>query len=209
MNPLISFDLDGVLADFKQAVLPLANAVRILRSGRPPIPVGYSPSDWDWTDALIKQDWDRIWSAVKSTDNFWVNVPPYDDQVRAVRLFQRIRPSVPVVFITSRAKSNGLSPADQSRIWTTRQGLTGDVYRTARPSDKRALMIELSVTHSLDDKPETVAECNTIPGHKAFLMDRSWNRQSDQPRVFSAFSFLFEVLRDLKGAPGCLSPVRY
>ncbi len=88
-----------------------------------------------------------------------------------------------------------MDPKIQSEVWLRNQGLTGTVY-CATPGNKKAELIEqLGIAYSLDDYPETIRICNEVKGHKAYLLDRPWNRWAyTLPRVYSMTEFLQKTL---------------
>lgn len=192
----ISLDLDGVLCNFTRSAIEIINDTEILD-----ISLNYQPTDWHWTDRLSGIDWTILWECIEATPNFWIKILPYEDQVRSLRNWQGMiewayaEPPVKVHYTTARTRTCGDDPQIQSEAWLSSQGLHGNVHWVEKPEDKLPLMRELDIQYSLDDLPSTVEQCNTIPGHKAFLLDRPWNRESTQPRVRHVRNFLMEVQR--------------
>ena len=202
MSRPIMIDLDGVLAQFDPAPTEIANR---LWPGK--IPTGYRPGDWYWSDVLNKKEWDAIWDEIIKTPDFWLSLSPYPESLIALSFYLgNENPGQVVYFITSRTETAGLSAQAQSERWLNRYGLfprhdwlrygqRSRVIRVEHPSDKRKWVEDLNIGASLDDKIETVRDLQKIPGHAAFLMDRSWNRNLTgvKYRVNSMAEFLQSV----------------
>jgi len=189
----ISVDIDGVISDFGSNAIEVAN---LLWPGK--IPPGYQPPDWDWTDMLTKQDWKELWTAIKATPHFWIRQGELAENVAALAEYLATA-GTPVFFITSRAETTGMNAQDQSSIWLNNRGLKNywqrepRVYVVPTPEDKIKLMKEHNIGLSIDDKAETVELCNTLNGHRAYLLDSPWNQYSKEPRVKNMSEFLREV----------------
>jgi hypothetical protein len=88
---------------------------------------------------------------------------------------------------------------EQSVIWLNSRGLKNYWQKEPRvyvsESDKKInLMAEYEISFSIDDKAETVEMCNRLlTGHQAYLLDRPWNQDSKEPRVYSMEEFLDKV----------------
>lgn len=199
----ISIDIDGILAIFTGQdglIQPIANK---LWPGI--MPEGYQPPDWDHTDIFTKQHWNRIWEVIKSTDNFWYSAKPYYDNLSALRHFL-VNNTADLFFITSRADTTGRSVQLQTFNWMLDQNLPvasnwnySAIVSVPNSKHKRQVMEALNVKFSVDDLGPTVAMCNEIPGHRAYVLDRSWNRdQNYGPRVGDLKEFLDIVAKESK-----------
>jgi hypothetical protein len=73
----LGIDVDGVVADFRSAFRALAERE-----------LGLSPDDSE--AELSKADVDRLWRAVATTTNWWLDVPPYEPDQLA-RLYAEVR----------------------------------------------------------------------------------------------------------------------
>ena len=61
--------------------------------------------------------------------------------------------------------------------------------------EKRQVYEAIGVNMSIDDKIETVADCATLAGHTAYLLDQKWNRSdATLPRTTSVEEFCQAVL---------------
>lgn len=181
----LSIDLDGVLFNFIQNAISVANTA-LNRD----IPLDYEPDDWEWTKIFTKSDWEKTWEAIEKTPNFWLREAPYVNNVNCLYAYQFLNGYSENYFITSRVSTCGDSPEDQSTQALNGHGIQGKVIVVNDPSYKARWMKDLYIDYSIDDYPPTVAACNRIEGHKAFLHDRPWNRDVKLPRVYSIGEFL-------------------
>lgn len=187
----ICFDIDGVLADFGEN---MSRVVNLRWPGR--IPAGYNPPNWDYTDNIAKAEWSQIWDDIKATPEFWRRQLPYERNVDAAVRYINSYTETTVYFMTARPDTIGQSSYEQTLGWLVNYGLypynrevtTPIIVKD--PTEKTQIMIDLGIDFSIDDKQETVERCNKIEGHKAYLLDRSWNQTSSEPRVYSVDHFL-------------------
>lgn len=193
----ISIDLDGILANFGSAVVHSAN--KVLGKN---IPVGYEPRDWDWSEYLTKKDWDVIWADIIHTPGFWANLPAYKDNCADLRqfLFDNMGNYPEIYFITARTRTKDKEPIavqskrflDKNNIFNT--GTQMVILPVDKTHKKADLMKALGIKYSIDDHGPTVDLCNnSIEGHKAYVLDRPWNKEYDLPRVFTLGEFLNKV----------------
>lgn len=196
----ISLDVDGVLSRFDEGVIRTANR---LWPGK--FLSGYQPPDWYWTDSLTKDEWDAIWVEIKKTPNFWSTLPAYINNVHALALFLREEKDQDIFYVTSRAKVDGYPISKQTMLWLNSLGVYHQNNQfailpvaegTPAPA-KVAVMAALGIEYSVDDYLPTVVACGQIPGHKAFLLDRSWNRKGrpDDVRVVHSLQEYFAEIR--------------
>lgn len=178
----ISFDIDGVLADFESNAIEVANSIW---PGK--IPVDYHPTHWDWPDVFVKPEWDRVWEEIKKIPDFWIRQKHYPESIESLRSFLREFPDARIFFVTARITTGGVSARKQTTQWLDNLGLV--TKRTtvliSRPEEKIHVMADARIQYSVDDKKETVQACQELPSHKAFLFDQPWNQDSDLPRVYS------------------------
>lgn len=191
----IGIDLDGVLASFDGGVIKLANE---LLPGK--IPEGYKPADWDWTDVLTKKDWDVLWDGINGTENFWQHLDPYTENILALRRFLYRNYDQEIYFVTSRATGKGRPIAVQTNIWLAEQKIhSGGNYTSIIPvgnsKNKPLVYKALEINVSVDDYGRTVKQTNEeVPGHTAYILDRSWNRDAEYgPRVANLEEFFKEI----------------
>jgi 5' nucleotidase, deoxy (Pyrimidine), cytosolic type C protein (NT5C) len=196
---IISFDIDGVLASFNDN---LAKVVNLRWPGR--IAPDFEPNDWNYTGTIAKNEWDQIWKDIKATPNFWRRQLPYIRNVDAAVKYINATPETTVYFMTARPDTEGGTAYEQTLDWLIEHRLypfdrevTTPIV-VSDPKEKQGIIQELKIDFSIDDKQETVEQCNSIPNHKALLLDRPWNRTSTQPRVYSVDHFLDVVRRALQ-----------
>jgi len=188
-------DCDGVLADFTSGWRMLINSLYPNK-----LPEGYIPSDWWYTGVLTKQEIDAGFAKLKELPNFWLGLLPlpgateFDAWLEADGLLHDI------YVVSSRAPSAGLSPSQQTRAWlelnlTYYEDVAG-VLVVPSATAKRVVYEAAGFSHSLDDHPETVLECQKISGHNAFLLDQPWNRHYEVHNRAASVKEFFERIRD-------------
>jgi hypothetical protein len=193
----ISVDLDGVLGNFTDLVRPIIEEV----IGHEVHPSLYPPTSWNWEAIVCPDQMPKVWEKIKGTYNFWTKEKPFYENVFALKMFLELYPKQEVFFITSRVETKGASVKTQSEHWLMRQGLwprNGLSRVIVLPSDKKIDAINAhKIRFSIDDKPETVEQCNAKGGqHLAYLLNREWNMNYPNllPRVTSMADFLHNVL---------------
>jgi hypothetical protein len=184
-------DLDGVLADFTERVIGIANS---LWPGK--MPINYVPNNWDYTGILSKEDWAEVWARIKVTPYFWEDIVP----LRGLRELQTSKnANDEIFFITSRATTVGDSPLVQSARWLSTYGMYpragySVVLPVSDPAFKQDLFRGLGLRFMLDDYPPTVEQLNKIEGMHAFLLDAPYNQYAkDLPRVYSVTEYLERI----------------
>lgn len=191
----ISFDCDGVLANFESNVTPIINE---LFPDRLPIPKTYNPCDWYWSDVMRKKDWDPVFDKIKETPDFWLRQHSYPESVEETRHFLDSYPELNVYYITARMATGGVSAFIQTQQWMNNRELRGTVITVDNPKEKQALLRDLDIRFSIDDKIETVRDSQLIPNHRAFLLDQSWNREATWlPRVYSIKEYANHIVEKL------------
>jgi len=188
----ISVDIDGVISNFTSNAAAVANQ---MWPGK--IPSEYEPSSWDFADVLTKEEWEKVWAAIKITPYFWSRQEEYLENVKALRDYLKLA-GILVYFITSRVETIGLNAEAQSTHWLKIRGLKNYWQKdpqviVSKSENKFKLMNQHNIAMSIDDKAETVEQCNSLNGHRAFLLDRPYNRNSKEPRVYSMAEFLEKV----------------
>lgn len=177
----LGIDLDGVLCDFTAGFYAVAEK---LYPGR--IPKDHIQRCWNFSDTgLTPGEVDSVWRAVMHTSNFWLNLPPYEDNVAALAHLMNTRwTDIEIVYLTSRVPTLGLSVAQQSDLWLGRHRLMRPgCCVIVKPANwpKAAIYSILDVPLSIDDYLGNVNQ--TVPGHQAFLLDRPWNREGRNPET--------------------------
>lgn len=183
-------DLDGVLANFGARVIDAANT---LWPGK--LSPDFVPDNWDYIGTFTKEEWVQVWSVIKATPHFWLNIKPTRG---AVDLHNGMQYDDNIYFITARAQTLGESPLVQSSLWLREQGLwSRNGHSTIIPvgdsKNKKLVFQGLGLKYMLDDYAPTVEELNAIGVH-AFVFDQPWNRYATHlPRVYSVSEYLIRI----------------
>lgn len=187
----ISIDMDGVLARFDAGFAEVANRIW---PGK--IPPDYQPHDWNYGDVMTAAEFDIVWGRIKQTENFWLKLWPYSDNVCSLARFLTREKGHDVWLTTARVETAGCTVAKQTELWLQSYGLReGYNYMGVVVADshlKVGVYEAMEIMASIDDKGETVEECDVrLKGHRAFLLDRPWNQEADvKRRVHSVEEFL-------------------
>jgi len=142
---VISFDLDGVLANFIRGFTRIAH--RLFGS---PVGDGQSHATWMFEDfpelQLTKEqcDWlnGPVWNEIRQSPDFWYNLDPFNPSV-----MHRINGIQNKVFITDRL---GIEPLRQSIAFLERWGVTNP--RVIIASQKGPVFEEENVVAHVDDR---------------------------------------------------------
>lgn len=191
----ISFDIDGVLANFVRASVDVANSIW---PGR--LPEDFQPTGYDYPGVFDKSDWDQVWGVIKKDPCFWENLYTLEDNVCALRAFLS-GGNDRVFFITSRMATGGVSAFEQTDRWLYKNVFeeSPNLIVVAKSEEKYDLMREFKIQYSIDDLGPTVEACNKIEGHAAYLLDQPWNQGYSEPRVNSVQDFV-EILKAAKNS---------
>jgi hypothetical protein len=156
----LGIDVDGVVADFRSAFRALAERE-----------LGLAPDDID--AELSKADVDRLWRAVATTTNWWLDIPPYEpDQI--ARLYAEVRRSRwEVFFMTSRPPSGGDSVQLQTQVWLERHGYYLPSVLTTPAGSRGELARSLRLDLALDDRLVNCLEIISASNSKAVLVLRA------------------------------------
>lgn len=206
-------DLDGVLANFTENVVDIANR---LWPGK--LPRGFVPRDWNYTGDLTSEEMSAIFKEIAVTPYFWENESELSgtedlaDYLRNERYRHNLSSDVAspenqekrdqIYFVTARMATVGNPPLVQSAHWLAGRGFwPRNGFSTVIPVEhakhKKDLFRGLGLNFMLDDYAPTVRELNGIEGMHAFVLDQPWNQKENQdlPRVFSVAEYLDEVNR--------------
>ncbi len=195
----ISFDIDGVLANFTTAFWHVLKEL-----GHPVPPLGTEPTDWGWTcwgvtPALLTKGF----QVISDTPNFWTKSYPYADNVSVLRRFLYEAKGQEIFFTTSRLVTKGFPVSLQTRTWLENQLIWTSsttywnhltILVVEKTSSKVELYKTLNITHSIDDYGPTIMECESIPNHKAILLDRPWNQEYNPKYRAKLFKDFFNEL---------------
>lgn len=191
MKKIVSFDIDGVLAQFVPGFIKAVKKVFPDKQ----IPKNYQPSRWEFSDILTPEEFPSAWKEAVNTNNFWSTLEPYEDNVESMKRFiasQHDR--FDVYYITSRVDTPGDSAFSQTSKWLIENDLLW--YNTSllvvkKAEDKIPILRGLRIDASIDDYLPTVVSSSGVSGHEAFLYDRPWN-QENRPENLKVVSNLEE-----------------
>ncbi len=181
----LAMDIDGVLADFVGAVVPMVNR---LWPGK--LPLDYQPTQYDFGDVLTRKEWHEVWHTIVGTENFWLRLRPYQDSVRALVRFLVYNQGVVMYFVTSRGTVAGMTTDVQTFEWLDRLLLHSyvnywGVVVVERPDDKAKACRALGLPYLLDDSPDVISCCEGTPVH-GILLTRPWNVNA-KPRDYHSW----------------------
>lgn len=190
----IAIDCDGVLADFTTAFLEEANRIW---PGR--VDEGYMPKGWDDMAGLTKDEQHQVWERIKGTFNWWMRLRAFSENVGALDIFMHIHYGNDIWIVTSRTPSIGDTVAFQTNIWLQACGaIPCHNYLGVVPvdnwHDKKKIYKYAQIDFSVDDKTETVEDCDTLADHKAFLLDRPWNQDAKVKRRIKNLDAFFKEI---------------
>lgn len=186
---VVAIDLDGVLSDFNTAAYRLV-------FGREPQDVPFMPPEWDWVKGAEAR---MLWKKIEGFYNFWLHLPAYPDNIVALARWLIQRVDQDVHFVTSRVPTAGMSVARQSEFWLQSCGIRpGQNYLgvvvVPDSDEKKYIYKAMGVEYSIDDRTETVEQCDSLPGHQAFLLDRPWNQDAGvKRRATTLLGFLEKI----------------
>ena len=166
----LGIDVDGVVADFR-------NAFRALAERELGISAGDVEAD------LSKPDVDRLWRSVAATTNWWLDVPVYEpDQI--ARLYSQSRRSRwEIFFMTSRPPSAGDSVQLQTQVWLEKHGFLLPSVLTVPAGARGELARSLRLDLALDDRIVNCLEIISASNSKALMVLRG---SADQRAAQSA-----------------------
>lgn len=192
----IGVDCDGVLANFVKAFIEEANRIW---PGK--VPKTYEHKTWDFpTEILNKAEANRVWDKIKATPDWWLTVDAFTENVGALAVFFWTQKNHDIYIVTSRTETAGHSVAWQTNKWLEACGIAPvanylGVIVAPNSDDKAAIYEKLGIEFSIDDKAETVEQCQQL-GQAAFVLDRPWNAEANlRNRVRNLKEFLDKVVK--------------
>jgi hypothetical protein len=162
----LGIDVDGVVADFRTAFRRLAERE-----------LGRAPRDVE--AELSKTDVERLWRAVATIPNWWLDMPAYEpDQI--ARLYTEARRGRwEVFFLTSRPPSAGDSVQLQTQVWLEKQGFYLPAVLTTPAGSRGELARSLRLDLAIDDRMVNCIEIISASNSKAVLITRG----EQEPRI--------------------------
>jgi 5'(3')-deoxyribonucleotidase len=189
----IAVDCDGVLADF------IAGAVEIINRMFPgKLPKDYVHTTWAFL-ALSRPEWSAVMDEIKRTPNWWLTLKAFPENVGALERFMVANAGHDLWVVTARYPNEGMTVAKQTQLWIDACGIREhhnflSTITVDDPEGKAPIYKAMGVQYSIDDKAETVIQCQSLPNHRAALLDRPWNESYDVLwRVPSLAAFLDAV----------------
>ena len=166
MAQVISFDVDGVLANFTRGFTRYGNLIF-----GTPVADGNSQQTWMFEDfpelELDKEKCSAIWKFVKTDPDFWATLDPFNPSV-----MPRIDVIKNRVFITNRG---GIDPKEQTERFLTTWGIREPLVRVAEK--KVPVAQELNVVAHLDDYPGNCTElADALPDAYIALYYTQYNK---------------------------------
>ncbi|HEX6465015.1 MAG TPA: hypothetical protein VFZ98_11190 [Vicinamibacterales bacterium] len=188
----IGFDVDGVIADFRTAFH--ATAVRCLRRDVD------DSEDLESAGPMSPEDVRRVWEYIARTQNWWMDVPPYEpDQI--ARLYSLTRAAGwEVFFMTKRPPSAGDSVQFQTQWWIERFGFYLPAVLTV-PGSRGDIANGMRLDMIVDDQVINCIDVTSATPAKAMLVLRSANpaaRDHASNRGIGVVSTLSEALTVLE-----------
>jgi hypothetical protein len=191
----IGIDVDGVIADFRSAFR--AAAVRCLRRE---VADSDSSDRLDQAGPLSPEDVRRVWDHIARTQNWWMDVPPYEP-AQIARLYSMTRAvGWEVFFMTKRPASAGDSVQFQTQWWIERFGFYLPAVLTV-PGSRGDIANGLRLDMIIDDQVINCIEVISAAPAKALLMLRRPNpsaRQHASDRGIGVVSTLAEAITVLE-----------
>lgn len=182
----ISIDIDGVLANFAAGLIRTAN-----RRFRDRLSSDYEPTDWGYGGVFNPEEWKQVWTDIKQTQDFWEHLPAYEQNLCVLKKFLYDCSEHDIYFVTSRIATEGSTVLKQTLKWLECRLGRCSVIVVPEAGRKKDVFKALGIDVSVDDYGPTVEECSKLEGHRAYILDRPWNRDKDYgKRVFNLEQFL-------------------
>lgn len=187
MTKRIGFDVDGVLADFNQKFVSLANE-RFHKA--------FTTADvtnWNYTGLYTPEEVDEVWAEViKPMKNFWQTVAPLTPGTELLSDLEDDDHTI--YFVTSRVPSAGVSIEAQTQLWLeTYYNIAFPQVIVVDPASQKVPAYNLlRLDAFVDDKPSTV-KAMLQAGQNVFIYDQPYNQGVDAPRVHSIGEYLDRI----------------
>jgi hypothetical protein len=171
MSLRIGIDVDGVLANFRDAFRRAATACGIRDVA--------DPEDPKSAQALGQKDVRRVWEYVAKTPNWWMTLEPYEpDQV--ARLYDLTRAGGwEVFFVTNRPASAGDTVQFQTQWWIERLGFYLPAVLTV-PGSRGEIANGLRLDLIIDDLVMNCADVVGASTAKALLLLRTGDKSTQK-----------------------------
>jgi len=170
MSGTVSFDVDGVLANFTRGFTRIGNKLF-------GTPVGNEGNQQTWEFEefpelqLTKERCKAMWEVVRTDVSFWKMLDPLN-----VSVMPEIDEIANKVFITNRV---GIDPGGQTRQFLRAWGVCDSKVFVA--ADKVPIAKELNVVAHIDDYPPNCVQLKTaLPEAYIALLWTSYNKESQE-----------------------------
>jgi 5' nucleotidase, deoxy (Pyrimidine), cytosolic type C protein (NT5C) len=173
----VGFDMDGVLADFGSAFHAVEDRLFPDAGGLPPGQPELEEEQPDEKPAPaslheLRQRRDAIWSAIRSTPDFWMMLRPMEEG--AVRRLHglMLRHRWEVFFITQRPATAGDTVQRQTQHWLVAQGFDLPSVLVIAGS-RGAAAAALRLDYHVDDSPQNCVDVVAAARARAVLIGES------------------------------------
>lgn len=190
----IAIDCDGVLAIFIKGFFETANTIW---PGR--LDINYQNKSWDDVQGLNVKEVEQVWAKIQATQDWWLTLNAYTENVGALAIFLHTHTKQDIWICTSRVPTIGSTIAYQTYIWIRACGVDPihnylGVVPVEHWHNKKKFYKYAGIEFSIDDKKETVEDCDTLQGHTAFLLDRPWNQDANVKHRVSNLTEFFAAI---------------
>ena len=175
----VSFDIDGVLADF---VWSFTNEAHILN--------GYAPDEIkenvevfgtlrqkEWKFPWSEQFYEDVWARIDTIQNWWMSLDPLVSQ-KDINAINYTIHNNDVYFITSRKSTAGLNIERQCQYWLDGIGIDAShaTVIATQAGKKHKLMNAMDIDCHIDDKPSIVKDIHHHSKAHSCVIDRPYNQ---------------------------------
>ena len=150
----VSFDIDGVLADF---ILAFGDLIAEYTS---PGFISYPTTEQkEWRFPIPSNIYDRTWEIIDETQNWWMMLDPLVSQ-KDINAINYTIHNHDVYFITSRKSTTGLNIERQCQYWLDGIGIDAShaTVIATQAGKKHQLMNAMDIDCHIDDKPAIVKD---------------------------------------------------
>ena len=160
-------DIDGCLADFCGGFTKLLKAQRDL-------PITYDVWDWDKKAGYTKEERDKAWHQIHTTD-FWFELEPLDGALDALDKLESMSENNDIYFITHRS---GKQAKQQTEDWLFQYGITTPTVLISG-LDKTPLIESLELDFYVDDKLDNIVRAKDTRAD-LYLVDAPYNKPTNE-----------------------------
>jgi hypothetical protein len=171
MSLRLGIDVDGVLANFRDAFHEAARACGIR--------AGADPDDPAASHSLDQKDVKRVWEYVARTPNWWMTLAAYEPE-QIARLYALTRgEGWEVFFLTNRPPSGGDTVQFQTQWWIERHGFYLPAVLTV-PGSRGEIANGLRLDLMIDDLVMNCVDVVSASTAKAVLLLRTRDKVAEK-----------------------------